>query len=259
MRTTRANRASGRQGRGGGFTLTELLVETGEYDGAAETYRRVLAGVPDHAGAHFGLGELALKRGQSKLAERQFRLVLRIDRRYPGAQQKLGEVMLRTGRVKQAGVHLLAELRHADEDTQSLLELGQLLLEAGKIKHAYGLLEKLVALHPTNPYAVHSLAVSCFLMKNLDEGIRNCRRALKLKPNYALALYNLALAHLQKGQFARARRYAAKAIAAAPADENIRALAGRLGIVGFWTNLKQRFLTRARGLSRRKHRRRLRR
>lgn len=152
-------------------------------------------------------------------------------------------------------MHLLAELRHAGEDPQALTELGQLLLEAGKVRQANGVLRKLVALKPTNPNARHSLAVSYFLMKDLDEGIRHCRKALKLKPNYPLALYNLALAHMQKGQLARARRYAARAIAAAPADENIRELAGQLGIVGFWKHLRRRLATGAHRFTRRKRQR----
>ncbi len=222
--------------------FAELLTEQGDYDEATETYRRVLERLPDHVGAHFGLGELALRRNRLDPAEKQFRLVLRIDRRYPGAHQRLGEVMLRTGRRRQAGVHLLAELRHAGDEPQTLLELGQLLLEAGKVKQAHALLRKLVAGQPNNPHAMHSLAVSYFFLHDLEGGILHCRKALKLKPDYSLALYNLALAHMQKGQLGRARRYAAKAVAAAPADENIRALAGRLGIVGFWTNLKHRLL-----------------
>ena len=43
-------------------------------------------------------------------------------------------------------------------------------------------------------------------MDRLREGIRHCRRALKLKPEYPLALYNLAIAHLKMGQLPRARR-----------------------------------------------------
>jgi Flp pilus assembly protein TadD len=115
-----------------------------------------------------------------------------------------------------------------------------LLLEARKVSQANAVLQKLVELQPENPHAEHSLAVSYFLLGGIDEGIRHCRRALKLKPEYPLALYNLAQAHMQQGQYERARRYVAKAITMDPADGQIRELAGKLGVVNFWTTLKNR-------------------
>ena len=153
-------------------------------------------------------------------------------------------MLLRSKRNDIAGVHLLAELRHAGDDPHSLLELGQLLLEAGKIRQANVALRKLVSMLPENPHAEHSLAVSYFLMDNLEEGILHCRRALKLKTDYPLALYNLALAYMQKGDLHRSERYAARALAAAPADEQIRRLAGKLGVIGFWKGLKRRLMGR---------------
>ena len=95
-------------------------------------------------------------------------------------------------------------------------------------------------LQPDDPQAQHNLAVSYFLLHRLDEGIRCCRRALKLKPDYPLALYNLALAHMHLGQTARARRYAARAVTAAPGDENIRRLSRQLGAGNFWSRLRRR-------------------
>ncbi len=218
--------------------LGELLLEMGELDDAGEKFRRVLEQAPEHVGAHFGLAELAFKRDQMDIAEKQLRLVLRLDKHYPGVHQKLGEVLLRKGKLTVAGVHLLAELRQPGQDAESLMELGQLLLEARKFRQANEALRKLVALEPENAAAHHSLAVSYFLMHDLDAGIRHCRRALKHRPNYALALYNLSLAHMQKGQMSRARRYASRAIVAAPTDKNIHTLAAQLGLNGFWQSVK---------------------
>jgi len=82
--------------------------------------------------------------------------------------------------------------------------------------------------------------VSFFRMHRIDDGIRHCRKALKLKPEYPLALYNLALAHLQKGQLQRARRYAAKALTLSPNDEHLRQLTERLGGASLWTKVRAR-------------------
>ena len=107
-------------------------------------------------------------------------------------------------------------------------------------RYANAVLRRLANLRPDNAYVQHTLAVSYFLMGDLPEGIRHCRRTLKLKPDYPLALYNLALAHHKAGQADRARRYAARALTLSPSDEQIRALAGELGVVGFWQNLKNK-------------------
>jgi len=192
------------------------------------------------------LGQLALLRGRLDEAEQQFRLVLWIDKHYRGAHQALAKVFLQQGKKRQASIHLLAELRHAGEDAEALLELGQLLIEVRKIDRANAVLRKLVSLQPDNPHAEHSLAVSYLLMGQLDEGILHCRRALKLTPNSPLILYNLAQAHLQKGQINRARRYIAKALVQSPSDPQIRNLAGRLGVVGFWSTIKKRIRLRRR-------------
>jgi Flp pilus assembly protein TadD len=55
-----------------------------------------------------------------------------------------------------------------------------------------------------------------------------------------MALHNLALAHFQRGRLRRARRYGLRARQAAPDDEQIAALARRLGLDSPW----RRFLRR---------------
>ncbi len=131
-------------------------------------------------------------------------------------------------------------MKRSGDDATLLQDVGELLIEARLTDRAHKVLSRLVKLSPDDPHAQHNLAVSCFMMDKLDEGIAHCRRALKLRPKYPLALYNLALAHLHKGQLARARRYIGRAQAVAPDDQNIHRLADRLGMNGWWGRLKAR-------------------
>lgn len=220
--------------------LGELLVELKEFQEASEKFRRVLEQSPEHAGAHYCLGELALRQEKLATAEEQFRLVLRIDATYGGAHARLAQVLLRTGRGKHAVKHLLAELKSCNDDPVMLQELGQLLIDARHTNRANYVLQRLVKIAPQDPHAHHNLAVSYFMLDQLDDGIRHCRKAIKLRPEYSLALYNLALAHLQRGQLPRARRYAARALAIAPRDSQIQRLSRRLGLTGFWNKLRDR-------------------
>jgi superkiller protein 3 len=221
-----------------------LLMELKEHEEAGEKFRRVLEQAPEHAAAHFALGQLALARDRLVEAEDQFRLVLRVDADYPGAHARLGQLLLRRGETQLAAKHLLAELKRCGDQPAMLRELGQLLIEAQQVRQAGEALRRLVTLAPDDAHAHHNLAVSCFMLGELDDGISHCRRALKLKSDYPLALYNLALAHLQKNMTRRARRYASKALALAPTDEQVRRLCGRLGLLGAWTRLKMRLLRR---------------
>ncbi|GAG48607.1 unnamed protein product, partial [marine sediment metagenome] len=112
------------------------------------------------------------------------------------------------------------------------------------VKQANAVLARLVELSPGDAHARHNLAVSCFKLKRMREGVRHCRKALKIKPDYPLALYNLALAQMRLGRRKRARRFAARALALAPKDANIRRLWRRLGIGGIWAKLMGRILPR---------------
>ena len=118
------------------------------------------------------------------------------------------------------------------------------------MKQANSVLKQLVNLAPGDAYARHNLAVSFFRLNKHREGIKHCREALKLKPDYVLALYNLSLAHLRIGELDRARRYAARAYMLDPSDESIRGLSRQIGTArpGFWSKLlsKVRSLGRSR-------------
>ncbi len=222
----------------------ELLLDLRDYARSEEIFRRALTVSPEHAATHFCLGELALERGDLVKAAEQFKLVTRIDGAYPGAHAKLAKVYITQKELQQAGRHLVLELKVSGEDPALLEEVGHLLIQAQQTRTANCVLRRLVEIEPENATALLNLAVSHFMLEELDEGIRRCRRALKYRPDYPLALYNLALAHLQKGQADRARRYVARAVELKPDDPQIRKLARDLGRPSFWRRLRKRLTRR---------------
>ncbi|MCP4376058.1 MAG: tetratricopeptide repeat protein [bacterium] len=221
----------------------EMLMDLGQLDEARQKFVKALEIDPDDAAALFCLGELAMNKSAYGAAERHFRRALKSDFTYPLVHARLAGVLLKRGHVQEASRHLLYEIKHAGNDIDILHELGHLLLEAKLIKQANSVLTQLVALVPGDAHARHNLAVSYFQMNNHREGIKHCREALKIKPDYVLAFYNLALAHLRIGEKERARRYASRAYMLAPGDESVRGLSRRIGIShqGFWSKLRSAF------------------
>jgi tetratricopeptide (TPR) repeat protein len=222
--------------------LGEVLMELGELS-QAETYiRAVVEKTPDFAAGHFCMGELADKQSDYARAEQCFAKAMSLDKNYPGVRTRLARLLLRQRKDKQAALLLIEELRQCGNDPSRLQEVGELLIEARQTRQAHEVLTLLVKMKPNDAHARHNLAVSCFLMDSLNEGIAHCRHALRLQPKYPLALYNLALAHLRIGQEQRAKHYVTRAMRLAPKDENIRQLSQKLGLHGFWSKLRTRLV-----------------
>lgn len=222
--------------------LGEVLMELGEYAQAEVYLRAVVRKIPEFAAGHFCMGELAEKRGDYARAKQCYRKAMDLDKNYPGTRTRLARLLLREDKQKSAAKLLIEELRQCGSDPARLQEVGELLIEARQTRRAREVLSRLVEIKPKDAHARHNLAVSCFLLDSLNEGIRHCRHALRLQPEYPLALYNLALAHLRKGQEQRAKHYVTRAMRLAPKDENIRQLSQRLGLEGFWSKLRVRLV-----------------
>jgi len=233
--------------------LGEVLLELGELQEAEEKFRAVIKKTPDSPAGFFCMGELAEKRNDLHTAECCYRKALSLDGEYRGANARLAKVLFRSGNETEGMEHLQTELKANSDDPLALQDVGELLIEANMTDKAHDVLSQLVEMSPRDAHARHNLAVSCFLMDHMDEGISHCRKALKLNPHYSLALYNLALAYMKKNQLTRAKRYIAQALKMNPGDENIQRLSKKLGVEGLWPKIKARLVPRRRSKRARKH------
>lgn len=218
----------------------ELLIQLGQSEQAERRLRKALEIEPDHAAAYFHLAQIALARKDYAEARQKFQLVLDLDPDYGGAHAAIARTLIAEDQIDQAARHLVREIRRSSGDPDALHEVGELLIQARMARQAQNLFRRLVRMCPNDAYAHHNLAVSCFLTDHVDEGIEHCRLALEHKPEYPLAMYNLALAYLERGDLLEARRLAEQALALAPADEHIQALARRVQPKGFWGRLVAR-------------------
>jgi tetratricopeptide (TPR) repeat protein len=218
--------------------LGELLMEMNQPGPAAEKFRQVLDLEPDECTAHFQLGVLAERENDTRLALERFKFVLRRDRRFIGAHLKIARIHHRLKNQPEALYHANCELSQPEVDNNTLLDLGNLLMDLGQIDSAQTALRRLLEQDSQNADARHSLAVAMLLADRLDEGIQQCKLALKIQPKYMLAMSNLALAYMSKYDFTRARFWLTEAMSIAPDDVQLRQIQHRLWLESAWYQLR---------------------
>ena len=211
--------------------LGDLLVDMNRLDEASEKYRRVLEIEPDHPDAHFALGEVAIRHGRSADACVAFDIVIRLDPDHPDARRQLADLLLSSGSaddVRRARELLQTELRAQSRspkpDPSSLEELGHLLLDADLPREASRVFERLLELRPNDHKALHHMSVAMLEMGQLESGIDSAKAALRLNPRFVPAMHNLALAHLRRGEWLRARYWARQGRVIDPDDASMRRL-----------------------------------
>ena len=116
-----------------------------------------------------------------------------------------------------------------ERDSQQTRELAHLLLDAQMAKEAVGVFEQLSEQNPDDSRIYHQLAVAQLMAGRLRDGIRNCRRALRIDPGYTLAMHNLVIAHMELRELGRARYWLRRAMETAGDEPRLRRLQTRLG------------------------------
>ncbi|MHB1766255.1 MAG: tetratricopeptide repeat protein [Phycisphaerae bacterium] len=219
--------------------LGELLMEMGQDVPAAEKFRQVLDLEPDDCTAHYQLGVLAQKAGDWRLALERYKFVLRRDPQFIGAHLQIALVHHRQKNHAEALYHANCELAQKECDDATLLELGNLFLDMSQYESAQAAMRRLLEQTPNNADARHGLAVAMLLAHRLDEGIEQCKLALKLQPKHSSAMFNLALAYMSKQDFARARYWVQEALDIAPEDTQLRQIQHRLWLESRWHQIRQ--------------------
>jgi tetratricopeptide (TPR) repeat protein len=196
---------------------------------------------------------LALQHDRPAEAERIAGELLKKNARHPGARHVLGAALLMQGRAEEA-IAPLEDAARAEHSAQIDTELAIALRQAGRVDDALARLRRATKRQPPFGPAYHELAFLLFTLKRLDEAIEALRRgievapmmpelsiqlgyllneagdrtgakaafgrALSINPGYSDAIFGLAMAHFQGGEYAAAAQHLRAYLVSRPDDHS---------------------------------------
>jgi tetratricopeptide (TPR) repeat protein len=154
---------------------------------AGESFRAALQNDPGFAPARFGLGRIALDAGRKDDALEEFRAAARLDPKKARFREVLVQQACEAGRIDEARAAAMSEPQHAS----ALYLLGRVLADSGDPAAALEPLRRAAALAPTNPEYQHRHGYAAFKAKRYPEAQGAFARAVRLRPDWALARRSL--------------------------------------------------------------------
>lgn len=198
------------------------------YGGAIEDFTAILKDHPGDARVHERLGTTYYLAGDPAAAERHYRKAREANPRSLTATLRLALLVGELGRKEEAKALLREVLNLAPDHPVALNNLADLLAEsADDLDEALDLAQRAYRKAPDNAKIAETLGAICVKKKLSDEAIRIFDQLTARHPTEPRLQYQLAMAHLQKGDKAHAREILEKALRARPPkgdEERIRQL-----------------------------------
>jgi serine/threonine-protein kinase len=185
--------------------LGNALLREGKFDQAVANGREATQLGPTDGRNHALLGSALRAQGKPSEAADAFREAIRLKPDLAGAYVGLGGAMRDMGRLEEGVTAFRAAVRLNPNDAGSYSDMGDMLRNLRRRDEALAAAREAVRLAPEAPIAHNNLgAVLCDLVHDYPTAIASFRHALKLKPDYLEASFNLGNALLAQGKPAEA-------------------------------------------------------
>lgn len=208
--------------------IAKAQMTTKDWSGAAYSLDKALSGMPDYLPAMVLMATVELQQGDPAKSERRARQVIQAQPKLAIGYSLLADVQLRRGQMPAA----LDSLRRAHEtqpSSETLLRLFRSLSTQDNGKKAIDLAERWIKLNPKDMLVRSALANAEARAGNYVAARRGYEAALKLRPNDAEAMNNLANVLLRQKD-PGALKVAEQALALEPRNPSLIDTAG-------WANL----------------------
>ncbi len=211
--------------------LADMLLESGDAEGALEHFRTAAEIAPERAEGWAGMGAAHLARGEFAEARSVLERSLGRDPEYKHAHYLLGLALRGLGRNDEAKVELARgldgkarpipdelegeKLRYAAA-TSSRLERALLLSEGGHPERALRILQRLAEAEPENVIVLNNLAATYMWLGDFEQALGLLRRANDLDDGRPLTWINMSLCLVDMGLARRGLEHAEHAALLAP-------------------------------------------
>jgi tetratricopeptide (TPR) repeat protein len=172
----------------------QLLERQGKFAEAEQEYKQALALDSGSTDAVIGLANIYMRGRRLPEAEDSLRKLLAEHANSAPIHIQLGRVLAAEGKTDAALAELQAGLKLAPGDDGARRELADLYVSAGKNDLAEAAYRELLAAHPNEAELHDGLGKALLWQKKSPEAQREFLIALKLKPDYGNAYYDLAFA-----------------------------------------------------------------
>lgn len=200
------------------LTMGRVATESGDPEGAAAAFRKVLDRQSADVEALLGLADALVLAGKAGDAEGAARRALVASPSYWAVHNKLGIVLVSSGRVEEAVAAFRRAVELAPDNALSLVNLGSALVLAGRLEEASRALGRSIDVEPT-AQALSALGTVEYYRGRFDEAVVRCEEAVALLPGFSTLWVNLGDARRwSSSSRQRAAEAYARAIEAAGKD-----------------------------------------
>jgi tetratricopeptide (TPR) repeat protein len=217
--------------------LAALLRRMNRPAEAAEKLRRVLELEPKCAEAHSAMAELAEDAGDVDAAITELDVALRLDPETEDGRLRLAELLLRRKRehdrawingLLSAEFAAVEKARASGDHSADLQALVDALLDGGRPAEATRAARWMLEEDPDSLTGRHLLSVALLEAGEDEAGMAEAREVVRREAGFVPAMHNLALAHMRRREWLRARYWVAQAVQADREDASVRRLRLRI-------------------------------
>ena len=207
------------------FNLAIILAKQGDIDSAINEYKKVLDLCPQYAVGHNNLGNLYVQQGNTDLAILEYNQAIKAAPKSPYAYNNLGDVLFKQGRYKEAAKQFQEVVRLVPEEIYGYNNLGNAYYKIGRYDDAVTQYNHALDIEPRTVYLLtnkaqsyirkgsYAFALSCLnqakkydpknatvynllgdvdmLKGDRETAIKNYKKTISLKKDYAEAYYKL--------------------------------------------------------------------
>ena len=176
------------------YNLAKVYQYMKKWDDAQRHLNRVIALEPQNATHHYELGKCYQHLNRLDMAKSAYEKALSVNPQLYVAHYRLGTVFAAMDQPKKADAAYRKALEINPRFTKGFVSLAMLYLNYDYAEPAMQVLQTGVAINDSSPEAHNTLGVSYQFLKQYDKAVESFKKALELKPDLYVAVFNLGMA-----------------------------------------------------------------